>query len=251
MDFDGVIVDGMEEYWWSAKNACKELLINKSCTKDLFSNQIPKSFIRMRPWINKGWEMVLLAAESTRKDSKLLNINNSAEYTEYQICQQEAIKYWGWNPNKIQQSLETVRNNAIKKNRKSWLKLHKPFPRVIERFRQFDKELIDTAILTTKGKKFAGEILNDFRIKPSLLFGHESGNKIDILKNLCEKRFIQAFIEDRLETLLEVKQDPKISFINCYLAGWGYLKGSEKNNLPLEINLLQSEIFQAPLASWR
>ena len=251
MDFDGVIVDGMKEYWWSSKTACTKLLLNKTCTKDIFSNQIPKSFIRMRPWINHGWEMVLLAAESTRKNSKLLNINDSAEYTKYQTYQQEAIKYWGWTPNQLQLSLETARINAIKKNRKSWLNLHQPFPRVIERFRQFDKEFIDTAILTTKGKSFTAEILNDFRIKPSFLFGHESGNKIDILKILCKERFIKGFIEDRLETLKAVKQDPTLSFINCYLASWGYLKGSERRNLPLGVSLLQSEIFQTPLASWR
>ena len=59
-DFDGVIVDGMAEYWWSAWHAARSL---DAEPQGLSPDHVPQSFRRLRPWIHHGWEMVLLAAE--------------------------------------------------------------------------------------------------------------------------------------------------------------------------------------------
>ena len=60
-DFDGVLVDGMPEYWWSARRAALEL----DPSLDL-PEQAPLAFSQLRPRIHKGWEMVLVAAELGR-----------------------------------------------------------------------------------------------------------------------------------------------------------------------------------------
>ena len=59
-DFDGVIVDGMAEYWWSAWHACRRL---EAAPEGLTPDQVPDAFRQLRPWVHHGWEMVLLAAE--------------------------------------------------------------------------------------------------------------------------------------------------------------------------------------------
>ena len=59
-DFDGVIVDGMAEYWLSAWHACLRL---EAAPEGSTPDQVPDAFRQLRPWVHHGWEMVLLAAE--------------------------------------------------------------------------------------------------------------------------------------------------------------------------------------------
>jgi beta-phosphoglucomutase-like phosphatase (HAD superfamily) len=64
-DFDGVLVDGMEEYWWSARRAALELERQgrRNAPPLCLPHDIPHAFRQLRPLIHKGWEMVLMAAE--------------------------------------------------------------------------------------------------------------------------------------------------------------------------------------------
>ena len=59
LDFDGVIIDGMNEYWISSKKAFLKLPKNNSYKIPL-SNNAPAGFQYLRPWVNQGWEMVVL-----------------------------------------------------------------------------------------------------------------------------------------------------------------------------------------------
>ena len=62
-DFDGVIVDGMQEYWWSARRALLTLQPQAS-----LQESVPEAFRQLRPWIHHGWEMVLMAALLSEAD---------------------------------------------------------------------------------------------------------------------------------------------------------------------------------------
>ena len=92
--------------------------------------------------------------------------------------------------------------------------------------------------------------MNCFNLQPKLVFGHESGSKIDVLNQLLHRRIILGFIEDRRSTLENVLKDPQLKSIPCYLASWGYLKPQDKNNLPSGIKLLNSENLQVPIRKW-
>ena len=50
---------------------------------------------------------------------------------------------------------------------------------------------------------------------------------------------ILGFIEDRKKTLIDIKRNPETSHIPCFLADWGYLKGSDRYTLSNEIKLLK------------
>ena len=65
-DFDGVLVDGMAEYWWSARRAALSLRPERQLPE-----QAPAGFSQLRPLIHKGWEMVLAALELSRADLEL------------------------------------------------------------------------------------------------------------------------------------------------------------------------------------
>ena len=92
--------------------------------------------------------------------------------------------------------------------------------------------------------------MNCFGLKPKLIFGHESGSKIDVLNQLLHKRIIQGFIEDRRSTLEKVLEDPKARSVPCYLASWGYLKPQDHKDLPSGIKLINQEILKEPISNW-
>ena len=249
-DFDGVIVNGIDEYWFSSRAACLYLLRDSGNTASL-PHSIPKSFKKLRPWIHEGWEMVLLAAEILRPNSSLILQSQKLTSADYSFLREEALKFWEWNPLELQNALERSRKSAIKHDKRSWLNLHQPFPHVVKRINQLADERIPWAVLTTKGAEFTKELLQSLDLKPDLLFGHESGSKSKVLKQLIENNYsILGFVEDRLETLETIINTPELSSIPCYLASWGYLKPSDQETKNQEIHLLKPETFATPLANW-
>ena len=102
-DFDGVLLDGMPEYWWSARAAALQLAPDLALPE-----QAPAGFVRLRPLIHKGWEMVLMAAELGRHDFNLEMV-----LADYAAALAVALARWGWEPELLQRQLELVRNAAI------------------------------------------------------------------------------------------------------------------------------------------
>ena len=105
--------------------------------------------------------------------------------------------------------------------------------------KELKKKEIKTGIITTKGKAFAEKILEKLNIFPELIFGYESGTKVDIASKLSNKYEIIGFIEDRKQTLVDIKKNNDTKHIPCYLADWGYLKESDRYMLSNEIKLLK------------
>ncbi len=249
-DFDGVIADGMPEYWFSSRLACS-YLINSEYDSSSLPSMPPNAFVQLRPWVEHGWEMVLLAAELLRDDSYLLNYGADLFAASYPKHCKDALKAWGWTPSQLQSALEEARRSAIRRDKDHWFSLHNPYPWVLERFNQFPFEGVEWAVLTTKGQEFAEELLNFLGLHPTLVFGHESGSKTDVLKEIISSRLIQGFVEDRRETLEKVLSIQEIAFVPCYLASWGYLKPMQDQiALPEGIRLLSPETMSAPLATW-
>ena len=105
--------------------------------------------------------------------------------------------------------------------------------------KELRKREIKTGIITTKGEIFAKKILKQLKIFPEFSFGYESGTKVKIAENLAQTYEILGFIEDRKKTLIDIKQNSETSHIPCFLADWGYLKGSDRYTLSNEIKLLK------------
>ena len=250
LDFDGVIVDGMKEYWSSSRQTCLNILSPKEKENIDFPNEIPSTFKAIRPWVHHGWEMVILAAECANKTSQL-NLKGVQNFSKnYSTECSLALNKWGWTPSQLQEALNQTRREAISNNFNQWLNYHQPFSSIVQRLKRLDKEDIEFAVLTTKNIEFTKKLLNCLSLQPKLVFGHESGRKIDVLNQLLNQRIIRGFIEDRRSTLEKVLEDPKLKFIPCYLASWGYLKPQDRNNLPSGIKLINLETFREPISNW-
>ncbi len=250
LDFDGVIVDGIEEYWSSSRQTCLNILSPQEKEVIFLPSEIPTTFKAMRPWVHHGWEMVILAAECSHKNSQI-NLKGIQTFSRnYSKECSLALNKWGWTSSQLQEALNQTRREAISHNFNQWLNYHRPFSSVIQRLQILEKEEIEFAILTTKSIEFTKKLLNCFNLQPKLIFGHESGSKIDVLNQLLHQRIIRGFIEDRRSTLEKVLEDPKLKSIPCYLASWGYLKPQDRKNLPSGIQLLDLETLREPISNW-
>ena len=126
--------------------------------------------------------------------------------------------------------------------------MHNPFYEVLDFIKKLKQKKIKTGIITTKGRNFAEKILQELNITPDLIFGYESGSKIEITTLLSKQYKIIGFIEDRRKTLVDIKQNPYTKDIPCLLADWGYLKDSDRNNLEKGIKLLKLNNLEDLLA---
>ncbi len=255
-DFDGVLVDGMAEYWWSARRAALRLEREAGLggAPLVLPEEAPPAFARLRPLIHKGWEMVLMAAELGRGDGD----DVEAILAAYPDALARARARWGWSAAALQDALETVRREALAVDRRAWLDRHRFYPGVGERLRRLEGEGAPWVVLTTKGRAFTAELLAAADLHPAALFGHEAGAKPEVLLRLLQHPNGLApeprplwFVEDRRPTLELVRQTPGLEAVRCLLASWGYLAPGDPHGLAaLGIDWLTPERFQAPLADW-
>ena len=248
-DFDGVIVDGMNEYWHSSLLACEKFLNSPdiSIDQDLYK-RVSNTFIKMRPWVKYGWEMVIIVHEIIKNENPLNNDNKNDFLNKYdQNCQQILLDN-SWLAEDLQKYLDESRKYQIAKDFEMWVKLHNPFYEVLEFIEKTKKEKIKAGIITTKGEIFATKILEKLNIFPELIFGYESGTKIEIASKLSNRYEILGFIEDRKTTLIDIKQNYETKHIPCYLADWGYLKNTDRISLPDKIRLLKLKNLEDLLA---
>ena len=248
-DFDGVIVDGMNEYWHSSLLASEKYLNTPNITLDQkLYKKVPNTFKDIRPWVKYGWEMIVIVHEIIKKEKPLNKLNKVEYVNKYQQNCQRILKDNFWLAEDLQKILDKSREYQIDKDFETWVNLHNPFFEVINFMEELKKREIKTGIITTKGKIFAEKILKQLNIFPEFVFGYESGTKIKIAENLTQTYEILGFIEDRKKTLIEIKQNSGTSHIACFLADWGYLKESDRYNLSNEIKLLKLGSLQELVA---
>jgi len=241
-DFDGVIVDGMHEYWHSSLLACEKYLNSPYISFDpKLYKRVPNTFKEIRPWVKYGWEMVLIVHEIIKKENPIENHNKNDFINNYHQNCQRILKENSWIAKDLQKMLDKSRKYQIDKDFKSWVNLHNPFFEVVEFIKELKRREIKTGIITTKGEIFAKKILKQLNISPECIFGYESGTKIKIAEKLAQTYEILGFIEDRKKTLIDIKQNSETSHIPCFLADWGYLKESDRNKLSNGIKLLKLE----------
>ena len=239
-DFDGVIVDGIDEYWFSSKLACeKYLLRNSNNITNNHNIKVPKIFIEIRPWVKYGWEMVLMTHEILKPYEPLNSQTKNPFLENYEKNCSKLLLEYSWKSFELQKYLDDEREFQIKNDLKQWISLHRPFNEVVSFIKYAKEKGYKIGVISTKGQSFTAKILSNLNIFQELIFGYESGTKVDIISNLTLSYDIKGFIEDRRKTLSNILKNDQTKFINCYLAEWGYLKSTDKFDLPCGIKILK------------
>ena len=164
-DFDGVIVDGMNEYWHSSLLACEKYLNTPEITLDQkLYKTVPNTFKQIRPWVKYGWEMVLIVHEIIKKENSLNYLNKDNFIENYHQNCHKILRDNCWFKEDLQKVLNKSREYQIEKDFEKWVNLHKPFFEVINFMEELKKRNIKAGIITTKGKIFAEKILQQLNV---------------------------------------------------------------------------------------
>ncbi|MBO1057479.1 MAG: HAD family hydrolase [Dolichospermum sp. JUN01] len=250
LDFDGVVCDGLIEYFEVAWRTYCQIW---SPINDTPPDDLALRFYRLRPVIETGWEMpVLIKAliEGFSDDQILQSWTNITP----QILAADNLE-----AKAVSTKLDHLRDEWIQTDLNGWLSLHRFYPGVIERLKITLKSEIQLYIVTTKEGRFVKQLLQQegVNLPPENIFGKEVKRpKYETLRELIKKANIQNvslwFVEDRLKTLQLVKQQSDLDNVKLFLADWGYNTQPEREagkNDP-RIQLISLSHFAHDFSTW-
>ena len=238
-DFDGVICDGMVEYFEVAwRTYCKIW----TSTRQIPSDELASKFYSLRPVIETGWEMPVLIKALVEEIPEETILRDWVNITQ-RILSQHHVK-----SSEISSSLDKLRDEWIENDLEDWMSLHRFYPGILDRIRNILASNVQLYIVTTK---------EGLKIPREVIFGKEYKRpKYEILRELKQKaddsKVSMWFIEDRLNTLQLVQQQSDLDDVKLFLADWGYNTPSERviahNNQ--RINLLSLGQFGQKFSKW-
>ncbi len=245
LDFDGVVCDGMAEYFHTAWGAYRTLIPDSQASPDLAAK-----FARLRPVVESGWEMPLVIHGLCLgfPEETLLNA-----WPSYRLQIEQDV---GLTPLHLAQTLDHVRDRWIQEDLAGWLSLHRFYPGVIQRLQTLQMATdVMIAIITTKEKRFVEQLLAAAGVHCPLIFGKETKqSKATTLQELQQHLGIDRiwFVEDRLQTLQGITQVPKLSALRLFLADWGYNTPAEQATAHRgsRIQLLSLDQFVLDFTQW-
>lgn len=246
-DFDGVICNGLKEYFYSSKLVYQEIWQDSHVNLD----SLQSVFNLLRPVVETGWEMPLLLRVLTWGETSENILNN------WQNIKEKAIKILDLEGIKIvtiSEKLDLVRQRQINNNLENWLNLHSFYDGIIAKFKNLIKQNIKIYIITTKDGKFTRNLLEKegiFLQKNAIIGKEVKRPKYESLRLIIKQEKVNpsdiSFIEDRLEALELVHQQKDLQEVKLFLALWGYnddlTKVKAENNS--QINVLSLANFMS------
>jgi phosphoglycolate phosphatase-like HAD superfamily hydrolase len=227
LDFDGVICDGLIEYFQVAWRAYCQVWLPANQTP---SNDLASRFYQLRPVIETGWEMPVLikALVAGIDDEKILQ--------EWASIAQQILLEDKLQAKEIATKLDNLRDEWIATDLDGWLSLHRFYPGVVEKIKAALTCQVKLYIVTTKEGRFVQQLLQQqgVTLSKEAIFGKEVKRpKYEILRELIQAAQDKAvslwFVEDRIKTLELVKQQSDLENVKLFLADWGYNTQPERN----------------------
>lgn len=250
LDFDGVLCDGLLEYFQTAWRTYLEIWSPPETTPP---EDLPPKFYRTRPVIETGWEMPLLVKGLVLgiSESDILGDWHSISH---QLLEQENLQSQDLGP-----LLDGIRDQWIATDLEGWLSLHRFYPGVCDRLRVIlDTGMVQLRIITTKEERFVRSLLGQqgINIESGKIFG--KGHKQPKHQTLRDLLTIYHpspmiwFVEDRMKTLLSVQSQPDLKQVQLFLADWGYNTELERRSVSgyPAIHLLSLSKFAQDFSAW-
>ena len=248
LDFDGVICDGLIEYFASTKRAYQQIW-----SEDVDESFAP-SFYKLRPVIETGWEMPILLRALVLETSEAEILDNWKEIS------LKLLEFEGLEKQNVVQQLDGVRDSWIKNDLDKWLDLHRFYPGIIERLKEIINSDVEFYIVTTKEGRFVKQLLQQqgIDLPADHIIGKESKRpKYETLRIIRNNHKTSTdlsifFVEDRLKALQQVAQQADLDFVSLFLADWGYNLESDRNlaSQDKRTKLLSLKQFSEEFSNW-
>ncbi|APB33847.1 hypothetical protein GlitD10_1524 [Gloeomargarita lithophora Alchichica-D10] len=218
LDFDGVLCDGLNEYFTVSAQVYRELCPNIGCTSNL--EPFRDWFYRLRPVITHGWEMPLLL-------HGLLGGEDIQEMeTAWPQVRARLLATTGWTAQELGQQVDGRRDAWIERDEAEWLSLHEFYAGVVTQVQGWLAGApFQPVIVTTKQERFVQALWSGVGVTwpEAWLYGKTLAQpKTEILRALQRQYGVMGFVEDRWEALTAVPKVAELQDIPLFLATWGY-----------------------------
>jgi hypothetical protein len=253
LDFDGVLCDGMREYFEASRRTHIQIWPDeKVAGEDCFA-----AFSRLRPVIMTGWEMPLLLRAIVQGCSESTIIEHW-EGVRQELLQSGPLRGEAL-VGRLTHTLDEVRHAWIATDPRDWIEQNVPYC-PLDDVRHLVAEPERTVLVTTKEGEFARQILEHWGVHLADIQGKEAGtHKCENLRGLITDytaahgdRPRLWFVEDRLETLQHVTTHPDLEDVGLFLAAWGYNTAQTRASVrgDRRIHVLALQQFRGGLATW-
>jgi len=249
LDFDGVICDGLSEYFASTKRAYQQIWSGSQVDDSLADDFYP-----LRPVIETGWEMPILLR------ALVLGIDKTEIPSDWKGISLQLLESEGLEKQSVVEKLDGVRDSWIKNDLDGWLSLHRFYPGIIERLQQIIDSEVEFYIVTTKEGRFVQQLLQQqgVDLARERIIGKESKRpKYETLRIIRDAHRADSdvnifFVEDRLKALQEVAQQPDLEMVSLFLADWGYNLEGDRHLVQQDsrIKLLSLKNFTQSFDNW-
>lgn len=248
LDFDGVVCDGLREYFQTAWRAYGEVFDPRVGSPP---EGLAERFYPLRPVVETGWEMplVLYALVSGVPDGEIL-----ARWPE---LVPPLLTQAGVEPATLGKAVDGVRDRWIQSDLDDWLSYQRFYPGVIDRIQQAAGTGVELVIISTKEGRFIQQLLaqSGVVLPSDRILGKEVKRpKYETLRQIktAHPGATLWFVEDRLKALQAVQEQPDLGDVALFLADWGYNTAGDRAMATPQsgIHLIALAQFCAPFEQW-
>ncbi|MCG9890817.1 MAG: HAD family hydrolase [Thermosynechococcaceae cyanobacterium MS004] len=257
LDFDGVVCNGLREYFQTSLKAYAQIASKIGASEiaapeiDIEQSQTWEPlFGQLRPVVETGWEMPLLLKaihEGYEVETLLLSWPQIRDrlLTQFQL-----------SPKQLGALVDKTRDQWMTEDLDGWLALHAFYPGVDRQLQHWLSQGLPLWIITTKESRFVDALLQQSSIQfpKEAIFGKDAQQpKSETLRQIQAQGFSKIwFVEDRLETLLGIQQQPDLQSVSLFLGDWGYNTEGDRQRAKAHktLHLLSLSQFCQPVAHW-
>jgi len=225
LDFDGVLCDSAPETGLTAWRAGRQVWPDWRTPRP--PAPVLERFIALRPLLETGYQSVPLM----RLAWEGVGAADLAGGFEGRV--DAVIAAAGMTRGAMVELFGATRDAWIAEDLPGWLAAHRFYPGVVEALRRAEGTSA-VRILSTKQERFIRQLLAgaEVRIPQACIYGLEAGkSKRAILRDVLREAGGgggACFVEDRLDTLLPLADDPALADVRLCLAAWGYNTAAER-----------------------
>ncbi|PZO35774.1 MAG: haloacid dehalogenase [Shackletoniella antarctica] len=224
LDFDGVVCDGLREYFQSAWKAYVEVFKPRDLTPP---EGLAERFYPLRPVVETGWEMPLVLY------GLLSGVSEQTILAGWPELVPELLAQAGVEKAPLAEAMDGVRDRWIQADLADWLSYQRFYPGVIDRLGQAIAAGVELVIISTKEGRFIQQLLaqGGVALPADRILGKEVKRpKYETLRQIKTAHPSAAlwFVEDRVKALKSVQQQPDLGKIKLFLADWGYNTESDR-----------------------
>ncbi|QQE64776.1 haloacid dehalogenase [Leptolyngbya sp. BL0902] len=248
LDFDGVICDGLLEYFQTAWKAYCEVFQPATPEPPL---GLAERFYPLRPVVETGWEMPLVLY------GLLSGVADEAIRDDWPSLIPQLIAEGRVEPAQLGAAVDGVRDRWMAADLEGWLGLHRFYPGVLPRLHQAQAQGTDLIIISTKEGRFIQRLLaqQGLALTADRILGKEVKQPKYTTLGQLQAAHPDApiwFVEDRIKALQAVQDQPDLDTIQLFLADWGYNTAADQalaaaNRRMHRLTLAQ---FAQPFAGW-